>query len=211
MNWEENKHPRDKDGKFASKGGEKTYPKGTNKEYADKVNKKFEIIQKYNPMIDDYHTGIREPSDIKTPQEAFDINDEENFAYPDFTKEDGLKALKTGKIIVYSSKPISQGGFISPSKMMAQDYAGSGKVYSMEVDLDDIAWINSDEGQYAKTKKEETLEIDDDYERAYGEAPDKEEFPESYKKYVDDYKKWLNNKVEQEEKEKAFKMFGLPF
>lgn len=112
--------------------------------------KQLEIINKFNPMRDDYHTGIRDVKDIKTPQEAFDENDDENFVYPDFSAEDGKRALETGKIMVYSSKPISQGGFISPSKMMAQDYAGSGKIYSQLVDINDVAWINSDEGQYAK-------------------------------------------------------------
>lgn len=117
---------------------------------------KLDIINKFNPMTDDYHTGIRTVDDIKDPQEAFDPNDSENFAYPDFTKEDAEMAMKTGKIKVYSSKPIEQGGFISPSRMMAQDYAGSGKVYESEVDINDVAWINSDEGQFAKVEKTKT-------------------------------------------------------
>lgn len=116
----------------------------------DHKEKQLEIINKFNPMRDDYHTGIRSVKDIKNPQEAFDVNDNENFTYPDFTAEDGKKALQTGKIMVYSSKPISQGGFISPSKTMAQDYAGGGEIYSQLVDINDVAWINSDEGQYAK-------------------------------------------------------------
>ena len=82
---------------------------------------------------------------------------------PDFTKEDAEMAMKTGKIKVYSSKPIEQGGFISPSRMMAQDYAGSGKVYESEVNINDVAWINSDEGQFAKVEKSET---ESDPERA---------------------------------------------
>jgi hypothetical protein len=31
--------------------------------------------------------------------------------------------------------------------MHAQDYAGNQKIYSKQVDLDDVAWISSDEGQ----------------------------------------------------------------
>lgn len=108
----------------------------------------FKIIQENNPMRDDYHTGIRRASDIKTASEAF--KDSESFAYPDWTEDDAQIALQTGRITIYSSKPIEQGGFISPSKMMAQDYAGSGKVYSKTVNLKDVAWINGDEGQYAK-------------------------------------------------------------
>ena len=112
--------------------------------------KQFDIIQKNNAMTDDTHTGIRKPSDIKSAKEAFGAKDD--YAYPDFTKADGAKALETGKVTVYSSKPIGAGGFVSPSKMMAQDYAGGGKVYSKEVKVDDIAWIDSNEGQYAKEK-----------------------------------------------------------
>ena len=114
----------------------------------------LEIINKTNPMRDDYHTGIRSINDIKTPEEAFKtkIDDDEDYVYPDFTKEDGKKALKTGKIIVYSSKEIKNGNFVATSKMMAQDYAGSSKIYSKEININDVAWINSGEGQFAKIK-----------------------------------------------------------
>lgn len=128
-------------------------PKFEPKEISNREEKEeqLKIILENNPMTDDFHKGIRSIEDIKTPQEAF-VDDGENFAYPDFTYEDGKKALETGKITVYSSKPINQGGFVSPSKMMAQDYAGSGKVYSMEVDINDVAWLDSDEGQFAKRR-----------------------------------------------------------
>lgn len=114
--------------------------------------KQFEIIKENNPMLDTYHQGIREPSDIMDIEEAFNPNDIDNYAYPDFTKEDGKKALESGYVTIYSSKPIEQGTFVSPSKMMAQDYAGSGKVYSQKVKLEDVAWIDGNEGQYAKVK-----------------------------------------------------------
>lgn len=110
----------------------------------------MDIINETNPMRDDYHTGIRNVNDIKTWDEA--IEDEESFTYGDFSKEDAIKAKETGKITVYSSKPISAGGFVSTSKNMAQDYAGKGKVYEQIVNLEDVAWINGDEGQY--TRKE---------------------------------------------------------
>ena len=116
--------------------------------------KQLEIIQKENPMRDDYHTGIRDINDIKTPTEAFKtkVDIDEDFAYPDFTKLDGEKALKSGVITIYSSKEIKNGSFVSPSKMMAEDYAGGGKIYSKTIKINDVAWINSDEGQFVKLK-----------------------------------------------------------
>lgn len=110
--------------------------------------KQLEIINKFNPMQDDYHTGIRKISDIKDAEEVF--SNKNDFIYPDFTQEDGENALKKGYVMVYSSKPIEQGGFVSPSKMMAQDYAGNNRVYSKYVRLDEVAWLDSSEGQYAK-------------------------------------------------------------
>lgn len=113
----------------------------------------YEIIKENNPMLDDYHTGIRSPKDIKTWDEV--INDEDSFAWGDFTKEDAEKALKKGTITIYSSYPIKQGTFVSTSKIQAEEYAGGrgNKVYSKEIPLSEVAWINGDEGQYAKRKK----------------------------------------------------------
>lgn len=111
----------------------------------------MEIIQQFNPMLDDYHTGIRSVDDIKTFEEA--MQDDESFVYGDFDYEDAQKALETGKVTVYSSKPIEQGGFVSTSYNMAKDYAGAGKVYSKVVSLEDVAWINGDEGQYANVQE----------------------------------------------------------
>lgn len=112
----------------------------------------LEIIQKTNPMTDDYHVGIRTVNDIKSAREAFEtqVDEDEDYVYPDFTQADGMKALETGKITIYSSKPIANGVFVSPSRMMANDYAGGGRVYSETVGIDDVAWINSGEGQFAK-------------------------------------------------------------
>lgn len=113
----------------------------------------YEIIKENNPMLDDYHTGIRSPKDIKTWDEV--INDDDSFAWGDFTKEDAEKALKKGSITIYSSYPIKQGTFVSTSKIQAEEYAGGRgkKVYSKEIPLSEVAWINGDEGQYAKRKK----------------------------------------------------------
>lgn len=114
--------------------------------------KQLELLLEINPMTDDYHTGIRKLEDIKSFKEAVndDIKDEEIGAYPDFSKEDALKAIESGYITIYSSHPIENGVFVTPSKMNAQDYAGGNKVYSKKVPLDEVAWINSDEGEYAK-------------------------------------------------------------
>jgi hypothetical protein len=105
------------------------------------------LINRTNPMFDDYHTGIRKTSDIKTWKEA--IQDDESFMWGDFSQKQAEDALKKGKITVYSSHPIEDGGFLSTSKNQARDYAGGGKIYEKEVPLEDVAWINGDEGQYA--------------------------------------------------------------
>lgn len=126
-------------------------------EIASQKRQQYEIIQQTNPMLDDYHTGIRSSEDIKTFNEA--INDDESFTWGDFSKEDAQQALKQGKVTVYSSHPIEQGAFVSTSKIQAQEYAGGdeSKVYSKEVPLDDVAWINGDEGQYAKLPNSKTV------------------------------------------------------
>lgn len=119
------------------------------------------VILKHNPMTDDIHLGIRKLSDIKTFDEV--VNDDESFVYGDFSRQDALNALKTGKITVYSSKAINLGDFVSTSRRMAQDYAGySGRVNQRTVNLTDVAWINGDEGVYTgpiKLKEEKIMNI----------------------------------------------------
>lgn len=116
--------------------------------------KQLDIILKNNPANDDeytYHTWIRTIDDIKTFEEVIeDENPNKSDLTPDFKKKDIEKALKTKRIIIYSSKEIAPGIFVTPSKMEAQSYAGNGKVYSREVMLSDIAWIDPLQGQYAK-------------------------------------------------------------
>lgn len=124
--------------------------------------RQLEIINDTNPMLDDYHTGIRSEDDIKTMREAIEearseaekYGDETWSAYPDITNEMLDEALRSGKITVYSSKPIVNGNFVTPSRMQASDYAGGGRIYSKTVNIDDVAWINTDEGQYANTDNE---------------------------------------------------------
>lgn len=123
--------------------------------------KQFEIIQATNPMLDPYHVGIRSVKDIKFPEEVFSQqgwseddpgNTEE--IYPDWLFKDGQKALSKKKITVYSSNPIKNGTFVTPSKMNALCYGTS--VNKKTMSIYDIAWINSEEGQVA---------IVDDYEK----------------------------------------------
>ena len=120
--------------------------------------KQFEIIKNNNPMEDNYHTGIRSMDDIKTANEVFTKENFEEVSNPDFTFEDAQKALETGKVTVYSSKPIENGGFVSTSKMEAESYSGNGKVYSKEVPLDNVAWIENTQGQYTNLSKSQSTQ-----------------------------------------------------
>ena len=113
-------------------------------------NEQLKIIEKNNPMTDDYHVGIRDVNDIKTFDEA--IQDDESFTWGDYSKEDAQRDLEKGTVTVYSSKPIEQGSFVSTSKNQARDYAGGEKIYSQDVPINDVAWVNGDEGQYAKVE-----------------------------------------------------------
>ncbi|MBQ9719464.1 MAG: hypothetical protein IJV64_02095, partial [Oscillospiraceae bacterium] len=106
------------------------------------------LVTAVNPMEDTYHTGIRSIDDIKTFAEAVDEGEGID-SYPDFTEDDALGALERGRAVVYSSYPIAPGVFVSMSRMEAEEYAGGGEVYSMEVPLEDVAWIYASEGQYA--------------------------------------------------------------
>lgn len=110
----------------------------------------LDIINKSNPMHDEYHTGVRNVDDIKTFEEA--VSDSDAPFTPDYTKEDAESALKAGEITVYSSKPIENGVFVTPSKMEAENYAGGEKVYSKKVPISDVAWIDAIEGQYARLR-----------------------------------------------------------
>lgn len=122
---------------------------------AERKKMQLHIIQDTNPMNDDIHTGVRSTKDILSAKEAFETKvDENSFAYPDFTEADGRTALRRGYVEIYSSHPIVPGAFVTPSQMQAKDYAGSGRVYSKRVSLQDVAWLHSDEGQYAPVEQE---------------------------------------------------------
>lgn len=131
-----------------------------NEKYVNNFKEKqLEIIQNNNPVEDDYHTWIRNIEDIKTLSETLEDSDWSDYDEfnPDLTRADIDKALETGKITVYSSYPIEQGIFISPSKMEAESYSADGNVYSKEVNIDDVAWIDPTQGQYAKVDTKDSL------------------------------------------------------
>ena len=113
--------------------------------------KQWKIIKNTNPMLDDYHTGIRSADDIFTFEDI--VKNHGIYDYtPDFTEEMINNALKSGKIKIYSSYPIETGGFVTPSLNEAKAYAGKNKIYSKEVPINDVAWIDNIEGQYAPSE-----------------------------------------------------------
>lgn len=119
--------------------------------------KQLDIIKKTNPMLDDYHVGIRKIEDIKTFEEA--IQDEESFSWGDYSKKDAERDLKRNKVRVYSSYAIKNGTFVSTSYEQALEYAGMdrSKVHSKEIRPLEVAWINGDEGQYANINQKYAL------------------------------------------------------
>lgn len=135
-------------------------------------SKQLEVINKNNAAPDDYHTWIRSEDDIKTFDEAFFEEREYSGFDPDFTENMAKESKKTGKVTVYSSYPIEDGVFVSPSKLEASQYAGGdeNKLYSKEVNINDVAWIDGAEGQYAKV---ENKQIQDEISPIVTENPQK--------------------------------------
>lgn len=119
--------------------------------------KQLEIISKTNPHNDSLgqHTWIRKVSDIKTFDEVYKDIDKMGGVTPDYTLQMAKQALKTGKIKVYSSYPIENGVFVTPSRMEAQNYAGNGRVYEKVVNVNDVAWIDAFEGQFTKLSQKD--------------------------------------------------------
>lgn len=110
-----------------------------------RTSRKLDLILQNNPADDDIHTWIRDEDDILTFEEAF----ADGSCEPDFTDADIKRALQTGQVTVYSSKPIVNGTFVTPSKLEASAYSGTGFIYSAVVKLDDVAWIDDSQGQIA--------------------------------------------------------------
>ena len=139
------------------RGGNLNFERETTDPVQAHKEAQLELILRENPMHDDYHTGIRSVKDINTAEEAFRqaIEDGEG-TNPDFTTDMMEDSLRSGRVTVYSSSPIRKGAFITPSRMMANDYAGGGRIYSKRVPLKDVAWIDDAEGQYAPVKVSRT-------------------------------------------------------
>ena len=134
--------PRDENGHWTDTGG------------SSRKEQQAALIQKYNPKDYDLNPGatwVESADDILTWEECMYESDyAKSDVAPDFTWEDAQKAASQGWVTVYSSYPIKQGTFVSPSKMIAESYAGNGKVYSKKAKLDNVAWIDTSEGQYAE-------------------------------------------------------------
>ena len=109
------------------------------------------IVKDNNPVGDDYHAWIRGENDTKTFKQAYDDDGGGDLA-PDFTEAMAKKAIDSGEITVYSSKPIKAGSFVTPSKMEAKSYAGSGKIYEEKLKLNDISWLDALQGQVTRNK-----------------------------------------------------------
>ena len=109
------------------------------------------IVKDNNPVGDDYHAWIRGENDIKTFKQAYDDDGGGDLA-PDFTGAMAKKAIDSGEITVYSSRPIKAGSFVTPSKMEAKSYAGSGEIYEEKLNLNDVSWLDALQGQVTRNK-----------------------------------------------------------
>ncbi len=117
----------------------------------DRKQSQFDVINAANPAPNSYSTWIRTVEDIKTLSETLDDPDWDYDEFnPDLTRADIQKAIRNGEITIYSSKPIENGVFVTPSRMEAENYSVDSKVYEKVVSIDDVAWIDPTQGQYAK-------------------------------------------------------------
>jgi len=181
----------------------KDEPVKETKENKDTVlhkKKQLEIILNNNPSLDEIHTWIRKEEDIKTAEEAFNESIESDESTPDFKKEDMENALKEGSVIIYSSYPIKDGVFVTPSKMEAQSYAGKKDVFSKKVNLDDIAWIDGLQGQFAPINKIEEIKKDNKQDT---KIPSSEQLIEKFRTLSDEQVKFYLNAPYEEVKNAA--------
>ena len=111
----------------------------------------LEVILRENPANDDMHTWIRSEDDIYTYAEAVrrTFGDEIDDFTPDFTADDIRRALETGEMTVYSSKPIVNGDWVTPSAMEGASYSGDGYMYTATINIKDVAWVDEGQGQLA--------------------------------------------------------------
>lgn len=134
-----------------SNSKENVKPKFSTKQNTDRKHNQLDIINKTNPAPNTYSTWIRTVDDIKTLSETLEDGDWDYDEFnPDLARADIEAAIQSGEITVYSSNPIKNGAFVSPSRMEAESYSGNGKVFEKTVDINDVAWIDPTQGQYAK-------------------------------------------------------------
>lgn len=129
----------------------------------DRKAAQFDIIRQSNPFDAELgdHTWIKSADDILTYPEAIDNFGGVEDVTPDFRAADVQAALDGGEVTVYSSYPIEQGTFVTPSRMEAQNYAGDGaQVYSRRVPLSDVARIDEVQGQYTGPVGENTRAVE---------------------------------------------------
>lgn len=193
MAFEENKHPRDKNGQFTSKGsGASTGSTKTStpeKKPSSNIAKKYFI--EYNGQkkyFNNYNDARKELTRTKKNYES-QIND----------------LHKQGK---------------DASELIDRYY--DTKISSEDIKLDNYDEDYERSWGPANDEDIEKIEIDGDYERAVGPAPDPEEDPEEYKTYIKHYKQWLKNgeswdgldglkEDEEKERKQAYKLFDLEF
>lgn len=154
---EKNEETKEKQIEANKKQADELSAKKKKPDEKDTKQKQLEIIQKYNPKdpkINKQATWIESVKDIRTWAEAMEDDDYNGEGVaPDFTWEDAKKAAASGYVTVYSSKPIEQGIFVTPSRMIAVSY-GNKNPYSKRVKVDTVAWIDLSEGQFADVEKE---------------------------------------------------------
>ena len=118
--------------------------------------KQLEIIEKVNPAPNTYSAWVRSVEDIKTLSETLEDSEWADYDEfnPDLSRDMIEEAIESGQITVYSSYPIEQGVFVSPSYMEAESYSGTGKVYEKTVNIEDVAWLDPTQGMYANTTED---------------------------------------------------------
>lgn len=121
--------------------------------------RQWDVIRKTNPTGNDFSTWIRSADEIKSFEEAVAEPEWDYDVYnPDYTRKMAEEAISSGEITVYSSYPISQGVFVTPSRMEAESYSADGKVYSATVPISDVAWIDPTQGMVAEVSDEYRLD-----------------------------------------------------
>lgn len=108
----------------------------------------FEALQNAE-VTSEYIEPITSPEQIKTYAEAVAADRADFGSTIDFDLEAAEQALSSDEITVYSPRAITAGSYVTPSRMNAEDAAtGGGRIYSMTVPLDAVAWTDAFSGQY---------------------------------------------------------------